>query len=119
NLRGFALPRYYNGVSLANAASLVPINIWDNVDRIEVVKGPVGLYYANSTPNGVANYITKKPQFIDATSLDLTYGSYDFAKVVADHQKVLGKWGAFRVIASASERGSGYRDGSPSRYTFV
>ena len=119
NLRGFALPRYYNGVALANAASLVPINIWDNIDRIEVVKGPVGLYYANTTPNGVANYITKKPQFKRATTLDLTYGSYDFQKAVIDHQDLLGKYAAFRLIASAGERGSGYHDGSSSRYTFI
>lgn len=119
NLRGFALPRYYNGVALANAASLVPINIWDNIDRIEVVKGPVGLYYANTTPNGVANYITKKPQFVAATSVDVTYGSYDFQKVVVDYQNVVGKYAAVRLIASAGERGSGYHDGSPSRYTFI
>lgn len=119
NLRGFALPRYYNGVALANALSLVPINIWDNIDRIEVVKGPVGLYYANTTPNGVANYITKKPQFANATSLELTYGTYDFKKAILDYQNVVGKYAAVRMIASAGERGSGYRDGSPSRYTFI
>jgi outer membrane receptor protein involved in Fe transport len=119
NLRGFALPRYYNGVALPNALSLVPINIWDNIDRIEVVKGPVGLYYANTTPNGVANYITKKPQFTNATSLELTVGTYDFQKAILDYQHVLGKYAAVRFIASASERGSGYRDGSPSRYTFI
>ncbi len=119
NLRGFALPRYYNGVALANALSLVPVNLWDNIDRIEVVKGPVGLYYANSTPNGVANFITKKPQWVESTSLDFTYGSYGFQKVVADHQDKIGKYAALRVIASAGQRGAGYHDGSPSRYTFV
>ena len=119
NLRGFALPRYYNGVALANALSLVPVNIWDNIDRIEVVKGPVGLYYANSTPNGVANYITKKPQFINASTVDFTYGSYKFAKVVIDDQQVVNKYMAVRVIASAAEHGSGYHAGSPTRYTFV
>lgn len=119
NLRGFALPRFYNGVALANALSLVPINIWDNIDRIEVVKGPVGLYYANATPNGVANYITKKPQFTTGTSIDFTYGSYQFQKVVADYQNVIGKKAAIRVIASAGSKGPGYHDGSPSRYTFL
>jgi outer membrane receptor protein involved in Fe transport len=119
NLRGFALPRYYNGVALANAYSLVPVNIWDNIDRIEVVKGPVGLYYASSTPNGVANYITKKPQFINANTLEMTVGTYDFYKVIADHQSKIGDKAALRVIASGGEQGSGYHDGSPSRYIFV
>ncbi len=119
NLRGFALPRYYNGVALANAYSAVPVNIWDNIDRIEVVKGPVGLYYANSTPNGVANFITKKPQFINATTLEFTAGSYDFYKVIADHQTKITDKAALRIIASANERGSGYHDGNPTRYKFV
>lgn len=119
NLRGFALPRYYNGVALANAYSLVPVNMWDNIDRIEVVKGPVGLYYANSTPNGVANFITKKPQFIDATSIELTAGSYEFYKVIADYQSKLTDHAALRVIASGNERGSGYHDGNPTRYKFL
>ena len=120
NLRGFALPRYYNGVSLANSSSLVPVNIWDNIDRIEVAKGPVGLYYASSTPNGVANFITKKPEFINAASMTATYGSYEFQKVVVDDQHTLlnNKVG-IRVIASAGSKGEGYHLGSPTRYTFV
>ena len=119
NLRGFALPRYYNGVSLANSSSLVPINIWDNVDRIEIVKGPVGLYYPNSTPNGIANFITKKPEFTNAAEFDLTYGSFGYEKALLDDQQTLlnGKV-AFRIVASASQHGSGYHDGSPTRYRF-
>jgi len=119
NLRGFALPRYYNGVALANAYSLVPVNIWDNIDRIEVVKGPVGLYYASSTPNGVANFITKKPQFIKADTLELTAETYGFFKAIIDHQSLVGEHAALRVIASGGEQGSGYHDGNPTRYTFI
>jgi outer membrane receptor protein involved in Fe transport len=120
NLRGFALPRYYNGVSLANSSSLVPVNIWDNIDRIEVVKGPVGLYYPASTPNGVANFITKKPEFTNAASLTTTFGTYEFRKVVVDDQHTLlnNKVG-IRVVASAGTSGEGYHLGSPTRYTFV
>ncbi|MEO8866197.1 MAG: TonB-dependent receptor plug domain-containing protein, partial [Opitutaceae bacterium] len=119
NLRGFALPRYYNGVALANAYSLVPVNIWDNIDRIEVVKGPVGLYYANTTPNGVANFITKKPQFIKADTLEVTAGNYGFYKAIVDHQALVGEHAALRVIASGGTQNSGYHEGSPTRYTFV
>lgn len=119
SLRGFSLPRYYNGVALANSYSLVPINIWDNIDRIEIVKGPVGLYYANTTPGGVANYITKKPQFINATSVEFTVGSYDFYKFIADYQARITDRAALRIITSANERGPGYHEGNPTRYKFV
>ena len=119
NLRGFALPRYYNGVALANANSLVPVNIWDNIDRIEVVKGPVGLYYANTTPNGVANFITMKPQFIKSDTLEMTAGNYGFYKAIIDHQALVGDHAALRVIASGGTQDSGYHEGSPTRYTFI
>lgn len=35
----------------------------DNVDRIEVVKGPVATFFGQGNPGGIINYITKKPEF--------------------------------------------------------
>ena len=61
----------------------------DNVERIEVVKGPVSTFYGQSNPGGIINYITKKPEFVNAGSLKLTIGSYDYRKAVLDYQAVL------------------------------
>src|SRR5205085_2433468 len=71
-MRGFNMPRYFNGLQYASAGGLTSYLIMDNIDRVEIAKGAQGLFYGNSTPNGVANYITKKPQFTNATSLSLT-----------------------------------------------
>src|SRR5437773_11805818 len=77
----------------------------DNIDRVEIAKGSIGLFFANTTPNGVANYVTKKPQFTSAHSLQLTYGSYNFSKAVLDVQGVIKDRGlAARLISSRFER---------------
>ena len=101
-LRSFQLPIFYNGVGLASSFSLTPTVPVDNLDRVEIAKGPVALYYTNSTPNGVANYVTKKPQFINATEFKVTVGSYEFYKAMMDTQYVISKEHglAMRLISS-------------------
>jgi len=107
-LRGFQAPVYYNGVGQAGSFSLTPYFVTDNVDRIEVAKGPVALFFGNSTPNGVINYITKKPEFKQATALELTFGSFRFSKAMFDTQSVLSpEYGlAWRMISSFTDNWS-------------
>jgi outer membrane receptor protein involved in Fe transport len=58
----------------------------DGVDRIEVVKGPASLFFGRAEPGGIINYTSKRPQFVDATSLDLTTGSDAYYKALVDTQ---------------------------------
>ena len=88
-MRGFQMPRYFNGVSFSSAGGLNPYLVMDNIDRVEIAKGVQGLFYGNSTPNGVANYITKKPQFTNATSLEMAAGNFNYQKAVLDLQGVV------------------------------
>jgi len=101
-MRSFQLPIFYNGLALASSFSLTPIMPVDNLDRVEIAKGPVALYFTNSTPNGVVNFVTKKPQFINSTEYRMTVGSFDFYKTLLDTQYVISKQKglAMRVIAS-------------------
>lgn len=100
-MRGFNMPRYFNGVQYSSAGGLAPYLIMDNIDRVEIAKGAQGLFYGNSTPNGVANFITKKAQFTTATSLSLTFGSFNYNKAVLDTQGVIKENEiAWRLISS-------------------
>ncbi len=74
----------------------------ENVERIEVVKGPTTVFFGAGNPGGIINYITKRPVFQNKFSLKYTYGSYDFNKVQADAQIVLGddKTAGARIFAS-------------------
>ena len=48
----------------------------ENVERIEVVKGPVGALYGQSRPGGFINVITRQPSPRRKSELKLTLGSY-------------------------------------------
>ncbi len=120
-LRSFQLPIFYNGVALASSFSLTPTVPVDNIERVEIAKGPVALYYTNSTPNGVVNYVSKKPQFINATEFRFTAGSRDFYKALMDTQYVISKEHglAFRLISS-HQTSNGRVDGQKNAtLTFV
>ena len=100
-MRGFQMPRYLNGVRISSASSIEPFLDMENIDRVEIAKGSVGLFFANTTPNGVANYVTKTPQFIAANSLRLSYGSYNYSKVSLDMQNVIKERNiAWRLISA-------------------
>ena len=120
NMRGFQVPIYINGISIPNIGATYVQMVTDNIERIEIAKGPIGLYYGVSTPNGVANYITKKPAFQNATKAELSGGNFGYAKAMVDTQTVLSrKYGvAYRLIASYV-RHDGRVDGQLGDDTFV
>ncbi|MBI4626193.1 MAG: TonB-dependent receptor [Verrucomicrobia bacterium] len=96
-MRGFQGTTFYrNGVPRSNGIYT------DNLDRIEVVKGPVSAFFGQSIPGGLVNYITKTPEFKTAGDLTLTYGSFDYKRAVFDYQGVLPSYHklAYRVIAT-------------------
>lgn len=117
-MRGFHMYRYFNGVPLADSFSITPVLLTDNLDRVEIAKGAVGLFYGTALPNGVANYITKKPQFRQATNLELAYGTYDLTRASVDLQNTINKSTAFRIISSYQSKGGRY-DSDKSDYVFV
>src|SRR5690606_7646448 len=51
-----------------------------NIDRVEVIKGPLSALYGRSEPGGLVNYITKKPQATPGYRLSATYGTHDFTR---------------------------------------
>lgn len=79
-VRGFRTPKQRNGVESFGAANL------NAVDRIEVIKGPVGVFYGNTAPGGIFNVVTKKPEFTNGGSVEYSYGSYDFHSAKVDAQ---------------------------------
>ncbi|HEY4302764.1 MAG TPA: TonB-dependent receptor plug domain-containing protein [Candidatus Didemnitutus sp.] len=101
-LRGFQLPTFINGMAQPPGPSNPGYISDDNVERIEIAKGPVGLFFGNSAPNGVANIITKRPEMIDRTTVSLSGGSYGYEKAVLDTQAVVNRdlGIAYRMIVS-------------------
>ena len=50
----------------------------DNVDRVEVIKGPASVFFGQVSPGGVVNYATKRASFTSSQELTLKVGSYDY-----------------------------------------
>lgn len=69
-----AVATYIDGVYIASApASLFTLN---NVERIEVLKGPQGTLFGRNATGGVINVITKDPRAGFSGNAEVSYGNY-------------------------------------------
>lgn len=48
-----------------------------NIDRVEVLKGPAGLFFGPGSPGGIINYVSKTPGDTSSLRTVLTVGNYD------------------------------------------
>jgi len=100
SLRGFPInSRLRNGLLRYNNYTL------DNVDRVEIIKGPAAVFFGQAFPGGVINYVTKKPEFRKIpTTLQYSYGGYDTRmgsqKVKLDQNTVLSDKAALRMVGA-------------------
>lgn len=86
NIRGIGDKRnllFVDGVNLVESMSgnttlsLLPT---ENIERIEIVRGPSSALYGGRGMAGVINIITKKPDQGWNVSFEPTYGNYDYQK---------------------------------------
>lgn len=82
----------------------------DQIERIEIFKGPGSSIYGTNAMGGVINIITKHPDKRLSGKLSASYGSYDTVRTaarVAGHAKDDGK-GPFAEVAGAWTSSEGY-----------
>ncbi|MEH2447973.1 MAG: TonB-dependent siderophore receptor [Nostoc sp.] len=92
----------------------------DNIDRVEVLKGPASVLYGQVSPGGVVNYVTKRPLSEPYYSADFTVGSYDLYKPILDLSGPLtqDKKLLYRLIVS-NENSRSFRDFIYNRIFFI
>lgn len=82
-VRGFATSnRLINGLRMGSSGwnqSSLP-----NMERIEVIKGPASALYANTSPGGTINSVTKKPLDENRKSVNFATGSYNTYRITTD-----------------------------------
>jgi iron complex outermembrane receptor protein len=57
---------------------------FQNVERVEILKGPASVLYGAGDPAGLVNVITKKPLAARFADLGFTFGSWDRARFTFD-----------------------------------
>ena len=98
-LRGFAV----NTLMRNGIFRYISYNL-DNVERVEIVKGPAAVFFGQGYPGGVINYITKRPSFTKIpTTFKYQIDNNQGTKLTIDHNAVLSKKAAFRVVGAWSD----------------
>lgn len=114
-LRGFPInSRLRNGLLRYSGYNL------DNIERVELIKGPAAVFFGNAFPGGVINYVTKQASFTPiATNIDYAYTAYDTRmggeRATLDHNHIFSDKAALRLVG-AWDHGIGdarfeYQDG--------
>lgn len=70
---------YLDGLYLPNAAAAT--FSFNNIDRIEVLKGPQGTLYGRNTTGGLIQVITRDPGSRPSIDASASYGNYDTAQL--------------------------------------
>lgn len=91
----------------------------ENMNRVEVARGPMAVFIGGSTLGGVMNLVTDKPSFTPSRSLAVKFDSNDSYQVRANLAGPLIKDKlAYRVIALYNDNNT-WRDDSESKTRFI
>jgi len=99
SLRGFFTGNAYKDGLRINVVGNLPL---DNIETIEVVKGPASVLYGSIQPGGLVAYTRKKPQAEPYRAVSVTLGSEAHKKISADITGPLGASGelSYRLVAA-------------------
>lgn len=111
-IRGFSgTTVYLNGMRFGGWQPLP-----DNIERIEVTKGPAGLETGVAEPGGVVNIITKTPQRDFAAVVHGAVGDFGYRKAGGDITGALNASGTLQGrLVAGYEEGAEWRRGRPDR----
>lgn len=87
------------GTAFGDGRSIGQLVDTANVERLEVVRGPAGLFYGVNVLSGLVNVVPKAPLSRQAANLRLTYGTHNYARAVADVTGPIVENLNYRVIA--------------------
>ena len=73
-LRGFLVNTLTNGLADPTNSN---VNVFNNVDRVEVLRGPASVLFGQGSIGGTVNYRTKQPLAEPFYEVEVTAGNYD------------------------------------------
>lgn len=103
---------YVDGVYLpAPQAQLFAFN---NIERIEVLKGPQGTLFGRNATAGVIQIITKEPSSTPSANVRMSYGNYETAEGSFYGTTGIGENLAADIALTGRDQGSGWGTGAVS-----
>jgi iron complex outermembrane recepter protein len=80
NIRGFESRGLRNGFDFDGSGTgrQTPLQLPNNIERVEVLRGPDSVLNGAGEPGGTVNYVTKQPLTEPFYSLEFTAGQFDF-----------------------------------------
>ena len=102
----------YSPVSGVTLWEQIPVQIQD-IERIEIIRGPNAALYGSNAGLGVINIITRKPEHRTAGVVEAWGGSQKSARVAGSYETG-GERGAFRLSAQRDVRGGFPTQADPS-----
>ena len=91
------------------------------LERIDAVKGPSSVLYGRSSPGGLVDLTSKKPQFETANQMEVTYGSrntrgigFDLTGPLADNPNI-----AYRLVGTAHAADTQFEHAEEERYALM
>lgn len=76
------------------------------LDRLELLRGSASLLFGRGSTGGAVNQATKQAVLADQNQVDVSMGSHNSLRAVADFNKRTGEAAAFRVSAMANKADS-------------
>lgn len=104
---GFTMRGFTVNTLMRNGVFRYISHNFDNVERVEVVKGPAAVFFGQGYPGGVVNFVTKRPSLTTIPN-SLTYQVLDNSgqRASFDVNTVLdNKKAAFRVVGAWEDAG--------------
>jgi len=97
---------YVDGIYIASPSG--GMTAFNNIDRIEVLKGPQGTLFGRNATGGVIQIITRTPQHTPAMDFSFGYGNYDTVSSSAYVTGGLSETLAADVAVQYRDQGDGF-----------
>jgi iron complex outermembrane recepter protein len=86
--------------------------LMEDIERIEVIRGPGASLWGSNAVNGVINITTRHARTTQGTFFSAAVGTEELGSVAARYGGRLGESGFFRVFGQYSDRDSSFRPGA-------